>query len=239
MPGRHRPPLRVLIADDNAVNRKLYSAILRRRGHEVITAEDGRAALEAMRESTLDLVLMDVEMPQLDGTQATASFRSGESAGSHLWIVALTAHQDQRTRFTECGMDEVLVKPVRPAELDALIDRLLPAADPFDRLDALQRLDGDEALLHELIGVFVEDYPRTLADIHAALDRADLGALAFSAHKLAGTLGSVSAAPAQQAARLVEAAARDDPGAAGAALHILEARLRELMTALEAAHLVR
>jgi two-component system, sensor histidine kinase and response regulator len=234
-----RKPLRVLVADDNAVNRKLYSTLLQRKGHEVITADNGQAALRAMHATPVDLVLMDVEMPELDGCEATSRFRADEPPGSHLWIVALTAHYDEQKKLLGCGMDAVMVKPVRPADLDAMVDRLFPLRrEPFDREDALRRLDGEDTLLRELLSVFAEDYPTTLGEIRSAVRRGDRSAMVFAAHKLAGTLGSISAGPAQDAARRVEAAGKQNPEGAGEALQRLEASIDELMSVLKESHLV-
>jgi hypothetical protein len=231
--------LRVLVADDNAVNRKVYGALLRSGGHEVLTAEDGAGALLLMQQQRLDLVLMDVEMPQLDGTEVTRAYRGQEAAGERLPIVALTGHADQEARLLASGMDAVLVKPVRPAELAAVVRRYGPAARPFDHEDAVKRLDGQDAILREIVQVFAQDYPVTLGEIRAAVSRGDGPAVVFSAHKLAGTLSSISAGPAQDAARRLEKLGAGNPAATSQALQVLELRIAELVSALQSSDLLR
>ena len=231
-------PLRVLVADDNPVNRKLYSTLLRRAGHEVLTAEDGTAALLAMQQQRLDLVLMDVEMPHLDGVQVTQAYRSQES-NEHLPIVALTGHMGQEARLRGCGMDAVLVKPVRAPALQEVLERFSrPSSPPFNRDEAVRRLDGQEVILREIVQVFAEDYPVTLGELREAASRGDADALTFSAHKLAGALGSLSAGPAQDAARKLERMSTIDPQAVGQALKLLELRLAELVSALQRSDLL-
>ena len=117
--------LRVLVAEDNAVNQRLARRLLEKRGHQVVVASNGREALEAIAINTFDLVLMDVQMPELDGFEATAALRAKEAAdGSHLPVIALTAHamKGDRERCLAAGMDGYLSKPIRPQELDDLLN---------------------------------------------------------------------------------------------------------------------
>jgi len=116
--------LRVLVAEDNAVNQRLASRLLEKRGHQVLVASNGREALEAIAAHTFDLVLMDVQMPELDGLEATAALRANEAGhGTHLPVIALTAHamKGDRERCLAAGMDGYLSKPIRPRELDDLL----------------------------------------------------------------------------------------------------------------------
>jgi CheY-like chemotaxis protein len=118
--------LRVLLAEDNAINSALTTAILEKRGHSVVHAVNGREAVEAAREP-FDLILMDVQMPELDGFAATAQIRANEcTAGRRTPIVAMTAHAmaGDRTRCLAAGMDEYVSKPLRKAELLKLLDRV-------------------------------------------------------------------------------------------------------------------
>jgi PAS domain S-box-containing protein len=117
--------LRILVADDNAVNQAVASAMLRKRGHHVVVAADGRQALATVDASPIDIVFMDIHMPEMDGFGATAAIRERERAtGKHLPIVALTAHamQGDRERFLAAGMDDYLSKPIRPQELDPILN---------------------------------------------------------------------------------------------------------------------
>jgi signal transduction histidine kinase/CheY-like chemotaxis protein len=115
--------LRILLAEDNTVNQLVAKGILEKRGHVVTVVDDGRAAVAATETGHFDLVLMDVQMPEMDGFEATAAIRSRETGGRHLPIIAMTAHamKGDRERCLEHGMDSYLSKPVRPAEIDQAI----------------------------------------------------------------------------------------------------------------------
>jgi CheY-like chemotaxis protein len=117
-------PLRILLAEDNAVNQKLARHLLEKRGHTVITAQDGLEALAVLEKETVDLILMDVQMPGMDGVAATRVIRARETAcGRHLPIVALTAHamSGDRDYCLEAGMDDYLTKPIRAEDLHRVL----------------------------------------------------------------------------------------------------------------------
>jgi CheY-like chemotaxis protein len=116
--------LRILLAEDNAVNQRLASRLLEKRGHSVVVAGNGRAALEALEKHHFDLVFMDVQMPVMDGFEATAAIRKKEGAGGiRLPVVALTAHamKGDREKCLAGGMDGYLSKPIRSQELDEVL----------------------------------------------------------------------------------------------------------------------
>ena len=118
-------PLRVLVAEDNAVNQKLVARLLEKRGHSVKVVANGREALESLEQGTYHLVLMDVQMPEMDGFEATGELRKREKeTGLHTPIIALTAHamKGDRERCLEAGMDGYLTKPIRAKELDDLLE---------------------------------------------------------------------------------------------------------------------
>ncbi|HYL86202.1 MAG TPA: response regulator [Candidatus Angelobacter sp.] len=126
--GEPREPSRVLIAEDNLVNQRLAARLLEKRGHVVTLAGNGREALAALEKESFDLVLMDLQMPEMDGFEATAQIRKNEAArGKHLPIVALTAHamKGDREKCLDAGMDGYLTKPIRPQELDAVLNKYL------------------------------------------------------------------------------------------------------------------
>jgi signal transduction histidine kinase/DNA-binding response OmpR family regulator len=126
--GEPSPVLRVLLAEDNLVNQRLAVRLLEKRGHRVVVAGNGREALEALGKESFDLVLMDVQMPEMDGFAATAAIREMEkSGGRHQTVIALTAHamKGDRERCIAAGMDDYLTKPIRPEELDALLEKYL------------------------------------------------------------------------------------------------------------------
>jgi signal transduction histidine kinase/DNA-binding response OmpR family regulator len=119
--------LRILVAEDNAVNRLLVTALLGKRGYTIVTAVNGREAVAAVREDVFDIVLMDVQMPEMDGLEATAAIRKLEAeSGAHVPIIALTAHamKGDREICMAAGMDDYLSKPINPTQLFALIESL-------------------------------------------------------------------------------------------------------------------
>jgi CheY-like chemotaxis protein len=116
---------RVLLAEDNPVNRKLAIRLLEKHGYSVVAVEDGRAAVAAWEEASFDVILMDVQMPEMDGFQATAEIRRRETVtGAHTPIVAMTAHalKGDEERCLAAGMDRYLAKPIRAAELFSVIE---------------------------------------------------------------------------------------------------------------------
>ena len=120
--------LRVLLAEDNAVNRKVATGLLEKRGHQVVVTSNGKEALAALQKGSYDLVLMDVQMPEMDGFEATRRIRGSEQGtGFHQQIIALTAHAviGDRERCLQAGMDGYLTKPLRPHELDQLLETYL------------------------------------------------------------------------------------------------------------------
>jgi CheY-like chemotaxis protein len=127
--GEGQKPLRVLLAEDNPVNQRLAARLLEKWGHTVVLAEDGARVLEALETQSVDLILMDVQMPVMDGVQATAAIRQRETiTGTHTPIIAMTAHamEGDRQRFLEAGMDDYISKPVHARELFEVIEALLP-----------------------------------------------------------------------------------------------------------------
>ena len=120
--------LRVLVAEDNLVNQRLATRLLEKRGHRVVLAASGRQALEVLETGPFDLVLMDVQMPEMDGLEATAEIRKREtSTGEDQPIIALTAHamKGDQERCLAAGMDGYLSKPIRPQELDVVLEKYL------------------------------------------------------------------------------------------------------------------
>jgi signal transduction histidine kinase/CheY-like chemotaxis protein len=117
--------LNVLLAEDNAVNQRLAARLLEKRGHRVVVAANGREALLALEKDAFDLVLMDIQMPEMDGLEATAAIRKKEQLnGKHQAVIALTAHamKGDQERYVTAGMDGYLSKPIRTQELDAILD---------------------------------------------------------------------------------------------------------------------
>ena len=176
------------MADDNDFNRQLVDHLLRRRGHDVVVARDGRQAVEALEHSSFDLMLLDIQMPELDGFQVIEALRRREQdAGGHLPVVAMTAHamKEDRERCLQAGMDDYLSKPIRSAELFAVIDRVRagrPASEAphaatmepglvLDPDTLLAASDDDPVLLSKLIGIFQNDVYGFLDRVQQAVTR--------------------------------------------------------------------
>jgi CheY-like chemotaxis protein len=133
-----RVNLRILVAEDNPVNQAVARRLLQKRGHIVTTVDNGREALATVEKGTFDLILMDVQMPEMDGLEATAAIRRREQGtGVHLPILAMTAHamKGDEEQCLAAGMDGYITKPVRSEELFGMIDRYVPrerAVEPGD-----------------------------------------------------------------------------------------------------------
>ncbi|OHB76064.1 MAG: hypothetical protein A2W31_16835 [Planctomycetes bacterium RBG_16_64_10] len=225
--GRRRRPLHVLLAEDSLVNQKLAVGVLERQGHSVVLANNGQEAVAAVRAQSFDLVLMDVQMPEMDGLEATAMIRAAEQrSGTHVPIVAMTAHalKGDRELCLEAGMDAYLAKPIRPQQLCDTIDALLgtgtetndlaanetgPAAGGLDWSAALRTVKGDEQLLAVMIEAFLEESPRLMDAIRAAVTQRDAATMRVAAHTLKGALGYFGADRASALAQRLELLGRD------------------------------
>ncbi len=218
-----RRRLHILVAEDNPVNRKLVTTLLRKRGHTVKAVENGREAVAAIRPTgaRFDVVVMDVQMPEMSGFEATQAIRALEHPGaSRLPIVALTAHamQGDRARCLEAGMDGYLSKPIDVDELVATIERFgggtngrrgVPAAPAvtaaiFDEQAALAYTGGDRRLLKRIISLFRSDRSSALRRIERALAQRDGEALRIAAHTLKGSIATVGAPAGREAAAELE-----------------------------------
>ncbi len=259
MPGAPPPPsrrLRVLLAEDNPVNQRLAVALLEDRGHTVVVANDGREAVEILDRESLDLILMDVQMPRMDGFQATSAIRAKEAgAGRRIPILAMTAHamKGDRERCLAAGMDGYISKPIRAEQFLAVVEGLDPtAAGPhpepkgkretgpgaaeavFDREEALARARGKRALLKKMADLFLADCPGLLVQIRTGLAAEDRQMLERAAHRIKGSAANLSAHRVVAVAARLEEIARDDRLAeADAACAELEVEVGRLGHALE------
>ncbi len=242
--------LRVLLAEDNEVNRHVARRLLEKHAHCVTEAEDGHAAVAAVERERFDVVLMDVQMPGMDGIEATRAIRRLEATSdARVPIVALTAHvmKGDRERCLEAGMDAYVRKPLDPDELfavlEGLLDRRAPPPPPpaasrahavLDREAVLRRMEGDTDLLIEAVELFQAESRKALAEIRRGLTQRDPKAVARAAHRLRGTLGTLAAEAAADAAGTLEASSgqMDDAGTACAALEREIDRLQPELRAL-------
>ena len=214
--------LHVLLAEDNVVNQRLVVSLLRRRGHRVTTAVSGREAIAATEHTAFDVVLMDLQMPDIDGIEATGVIRERERAhGGHLRVVAMTAHamKGDRERCLAAGMDAYLSKPINAATLYAMLEggaaleggggSIVPdvgasSASAVDLAGLMNRLQGDRRLLAEIARLFLEDGPMRLGALREAVDARDPGRIRASAHMLKGVAVNLSAKGLCDAARAIE-----------------------------------
>jgi CheY-like chemotaxis protein len=240
-------PLKILLAEDNIVNQRVAVGLLTKRGHEVTVANNGREALDALEKSAFDVVLMDVQMPEMGGLEATAVIRQREQEhGGHLRIVAMTAHamNGDREKCLSGGMDGYMSKPIDPGMLYATLEhepnavqKVKPTAEPssapIDREGVMHRLGGDEQLFGEVIKLFLEDCPARLAAIKEAVHCGDAEAIRTTAHALKGAAGNLSATGLFEAARTLERlGAEGRVEAAEAAWRHLSAKAAEVIDAL-------
>jgi CheY-like chemotaxis protein len=246
-PRSHRR-LRVLVAEDNVVNQQVVTGMLDRAGHAAAVVASGQEVLAALERHAFDLVLMDVQMPELDGFETTRAIRKRErSTGGHIPIIALTAHvvKGDAERCLAAGMDAYVAKPLRGRDLNAAIESILePALAPapteapaglVDEARLLERVGGDTGALSELVDVFLTDAPALLTQINAAIDAQDARALRVAAHTLKGAVSNFAASTATQAAaRLQRIGEGSDLGAARAASDDLKRELDQLFGALSA-----
>jgi PAS domain S-box-containing protein len=231
--------LRILLAEDHPVNQRLALRLLEKGGHSTAIARNGKEVLSALEREPFDLVLMDIEMPEMGGFEATARIRQREQGtGRHVPILALTAHamKGDRERCLEGGMDGYLSKPIQARELYQAIDALLPeqaAAAILDRAAALEHVGGDPQLLRELTDVFLQDCPRLETEIRTALQNGDVAALQRGAHSLKGAASILGGQSVFEAALRLEKMGRmGDLAQAQSAWEILKQALDQLRDAL-------
>jgi PAS domain S-box-containing protein len=243
-PPQVRRTLRVLLAEDNLVNQKLAVRLLEKQSHSVTIAATGQEAVEIVERQPFDLVLMDVQMPEMDGLEATTVIRERErGTGRHLPILAMTAYamKGDRERCLEAGMDGYVSKPIQPRELWEAVEKLVPSqgadADTeaaahdgiVDRQEILERVGGDPELLREIIEVFLADCPRLWQNVRDALSQGDAAQLSRAAHALKGSVGNFGAKAARAAAeRLEHLAGKGDLADAAEIVGKLEKELERL-----------
>jgi len=258
-PGNQRT-LDVLLVEDNAVNRKLATRLLEKLGHRVNEAHDGAIAVAMTAGHDYDVILMDMQMPVMDGLEATRAIRAREADGRHVPIIALTANamSGDRERCIEAGMDDYVSKPIEASALIAALQRVGACAEEpqeaagtsdaarprgtgavYNRAEALARAADDEELLAQIIDIFLEETPTLLATIGTALDSGDCDRAFRAAHTVKGSSSNLSAASVTAAARAVELAARaGDAATALAAYPVLQKAAAALIEALVAARAI-
>ena len=236
---RNRDPIDqrcILLAEDNLVNQKVARGTLERMGYKVDIVSNGADAVAAWETGQYHVILMDCQMPVMDGYQATREIRLREHGASRIPIIALTADamKGAERQCRDAGMDDYLTKPLDRARLGETVDRHFarsnpgpelvqsigrsnqapreldsPAEDsPVDWGQFMSALDGDHESAQELVRLFIDSGDATLRDISAALGRGDLAAVGRAAHSFKGSSASIRARTASEAAAKLEEAAR-------------------------------
>jgi PAS domain S-box-containing protein len=225
-------PLKILLAEDNLANQKLACGVLGKQGHQVTVAGSGRAAVDAWQSQAFDLILMDVQMPELDGFEATQLIRQLESTsvgrGTHIPIIAMTAHamKGDRERCLESGMDDYLSKPIRSQQIAEKLHSVFgqtadqpktpitandnpPTPSPIiDWQTALEGVENDRELFATVIQAFLETSPENLTQIREAIRTQQPSPIQHAAHSLKGELLALGATVAAESARQLELASK-------------------------------
>ncbi|WP_051588712.1 MULTISPECIES: PAS domain-containing hybrid sensor histidine kinase/response regulator [unclassified Serratia (in: enterobacteria)] len=189
--GRH-----ILVAEDNLINQQLAINFIRKLGHTCDVVGNGKLALQKLQQDRYDLVLMDLQMPEMDGIEAVQHFRAGEQQqpDQHLPIIAMTAHamKGDRERCLAQGFDGYISKPILLDNLANEIQQALgmtqasPEEAIFDYTRSLGQLGDDKALFNELVTIFLEELPSLASTLHDAIEKQDFEAIRRSAHQLKG-----------------------------------------------------
>jgi CheY-like chemotaxis protein/HPt (histidine-containing phosphotransfer) domain-containing protein len=222
---------RILLAEDNLVNQKVGRQTLVKFGYQVDVVSNGAEAIAAWQTGRYHMILMDCQMPVMDGYQATREIRLRERGTMHIPIIALTADAMQGTEqlCREAGMDDYLTKPLDRTRLSKVLERHLApaspgsnvvesatpsavapdsAAAPVDWGHIMTVSDGDQAFAQELVQLFIDSGDAALRDIREALERGDLAAMRSAAHSFKGSSANIHAESASAAAGRLEDAAR-------------------------------
>jgi CheY-like chemotaxis protein len=259
VPATARPQLRILLVEDNLANQKVATYILEDWGHLVDIAGDGQEAVYWTERNRYDVILMDVQMPVMDGLEATAAIRKREDGGHRVPIVAMTAHamKGERERCLAAGMDGYLSKPVNAQEVIGLVESLARGASPevepaaaepspaetspqravvvFDRDEALSRCADDPEMLREMIQCFFDEIDSGFPQMRATLEKGDLEEVGRLGHRMKGTVVYLGAEPAKQSALGLERFCKSSGGSlseAEAAINGLEHECMMLKAAL-------
>jgi CheY-like chemotaxis protein len=220
--------IRVLLAEDNPVNQRVAVQILTKMGHRADAVANGKEAIEALRLVPYDVVLMDCQMPEMDGFEATTAIRDPATGtrDPRIPIIALTAHamKGDRERCLRAGMNDYVAKPIQPAELATALERQMEGRAPvgrddssavrtrrdncFDRAALVERLGNDESLVPEILGLFHEEMPRLLDEVTRAESERNGTKLSCLAHSIKGSSATVGAVALREVAFELEAAAK-------------------------------
>jgi CheY-like chemotaxis protein/HPt (histidine-containing phosphotransfer) domain-containing protein len=240
----------VLLAEDSHVNQVLAVRLLEKQGHRVVAVGSGKEAVSAVQSETFDLVLMDVEMPELDGLEATRIIRTAEKdSGGHVPILALTARamRGDRERCLAVGVDGYVAKPIRAAQLFRAIEETLTAAgahqpseaepeapSEVDWNEALASVRNDRDILKVVVDTFLEERPHLMDETRQAVEEHDAEKLRLAAHTVKGSIRLFGRTQAAVHAEALEAMGRSgDVSGAQQTFVDLEAAMEKLVPVLE------
>lgn len=242
---------KILLVEDTPLNIKLFTKLLTKLGHTVVVAENGKLGVDAVKRENFDVVLMDVQMPVMDGLEATREIRSN---GYDVPIIAITAYavKDDKEKCIEAGMDGYISKPIKTKEIVPAIQSVIErksgscpeTGEPAEKdipatmaginiEEALERLDGNKELYHEILNEFSKGNENTIHQIRDALNRKDMKLARRLLHTLKGTAGSISANAVRAAAIELEMAIKQEaPDMVDPLIDNLETALNEVLESL-------
>ena len=200
-------PLKILVAEDTPFNQTFILRLLEKNGFHTILVENGRQAIERFNTDAVDAILMDVQMPEMDGFEATGEIRKLEAQkGSHIPIIAMTAYatEGDRERCLAAGMDDYVSKPISAGKLFKTIEALIPPEETDQPIEEkkgcalnkdvlINSFKDDHSLFKELVEIFVNDYPQMIISLRKALKAADTETFSRNAHSLKGMLRNFQA----------------------------------------------
>jgi len=214
--------LNILLAEDNRVNQALAVNLLKTRGHQVTLATNGKEAVEAFQQGDFDLILMDVQMPEMDGFEATRTIRRLAQGDSPVPIVAMTAHamKGDQEKCLEAGMDAYVPKPINPKTLFDTIDNVIKGSQEkkaaqapphkafvpktFDLFTAMENVLDDKAIFREIADIFLQELPDSITRIRLGILKKDGQVLEQAAHSIKGSVGNFGAVATYEAAQRLE-----------------------------------
>jgi CheY-like chemotaxis protein len=203
---------RILLAEDNVVNQEVALGNLRKLGYDADVAVNGLEVLYALESRQYDIILMDCQMPEIDGYETTRQIRHRENGGHHTRIIAMTANAmvGDRDKCLAAGMDDYLSKPLRRAELRAALERNSPQpASPLSEQILLGIVEDDPQELATLVDLFIATAPESITQMRAALDALDANRLAMAAHTLKGSSASLGATTLREVCAQIEKNGRE------------------------------
>ena len=221
--------LRILLAEDHPVNKLLAIKILERGGYHADSVSSGKEALEAVKHKKYDLILMDVQMPEMDGFEATGHIRELEKNGGHIPIIAMTAHamKGDDQRCFDAGMDDYISKPVKPEVLFEIISKWTSTKveipkqeqstpespeqteEPVDLSTLLDSVGDDEEVIAQLVDIFLENSRQRVTMLQKAIDSGDTAEIGSQTHAFKGASGSIGAMPLFELCRELEMLLKD------------------------------